>query len=121
MPESRPPIRRRALCAALPLLALLLLAGCAEQRQALLFENDVAREALACLHPRGVFESAGEVRSEGSESFVGTIVWHGEVLHQKYSSRVRVRREEGVAVVTLLDEDSVLPAVRRECRVPLGR
>jgi len=121
MPETRSPIRRRVLLAALPLLAMALLAGCAAQRQSLLFENDVAREALACLHPRGVFESAGEVRSEGSDSFVGSIVWHGEVLQQKYTTRVRVQREEGVAVVTLLDEDSVLPAVRRECRVPLDR
>ena len=112
---------RHSLPALLLLLALPLLAGCTAQRQARLFEHEVAREALACLHPRGIFESTGPVQSEGRNSFVATIVWHGEVLHQPYTSRVRVVREEGVAVVTLLAEDSLLPALRRECRIPLGR
>ena len=110
--------RVRALCFALAAAALLFL-GCGPSHEQL-FQQSLAREALTCLHPRGEFQSAGEVQSEDADTFVGTIYWRGRALQTNYYTKVRVHQTGDVATIAVLDESSLMPAAEG-CQVRLTR
>ena len=97
--------------------AVLLVAGCGPTHEQL-FQQSLAREALTCLHPRGEFQSAGEVQSEDADTFVGTIYWRGRALQTNYYTKVRVHQTGDVAEIAVLDESSLIPAAEG-CRVKL--
>lgn len=110
--------RVRALWLALAA-AVLFIAGCGPTHEQL-FQQSLAREALTCLHPRGEFQSAGEVQSEDADTFVGTIYWRGRALQTNYYTKVRVRQTGDVATIAVLDESSLMSAAEG-CQVRLTR
>jgi hypothetical protein len=81
------------------------------------FQDRIAREALACLHPRGEFQSAGEVKSEGNGVYTGTIYWHGRALDNNYYTKVRMKIEDHLATFFVVEESSLMPAVHQNCQV----
>jgi purine nucleoside permease len=87
--------------------------------QEVLFKEKVARQALACFHPRGEFDSAGEVASEDG-GFTGTIYWHGRTLGKASFTKVRVKTGDQTATVTIVEDNAVMPALSESCQVPLG-
>lgn len=93
--------------------------GCAQQRYEKLFAERLGREALECLHPAGEFESASEVAMESGDVFTGTIYWRGAALGNNYFTKVRVKVENGVGTVYVLEESSLIPAITRDCKIPL--
>jgi hypothetical protein len=103
------------------LVAALLPAGCAGRDYQKLFQESLAKEALTCMHPRGVFESAGEFKDEGNGLYAGTIHWKGAAFEQEHASRVRFKVEDNVAKVYLIDDSAILPAAHQTCEIPLGR
>jgi len=102
------------------LVAALLPVGCAGRDYQKLFKESLAKEALTCMHPRGVFESAGDFREEGDGLYAGTIHWKGAAFEQEHTSRVRFKVEDGVAKVYLVDDSAILPAAHQTCEIPLG-
>jgi hypothetical protein len=102
------------------LAALLLVAGCAQQRFQGIFNEAFARKALSCLHPSGKFQSAGEVHAEGSDAFTGTIFWNGGATQNSYYTRVRVQVDGTTAVLSVVEDTSILPALNDTCRIDLG-
>jgi purine nucleoside permease len=84
-----------------------------------LFKEKIARQALACFHPRAEFDSTGEVQSEEGGTFTGTIYWHGRILGKASATKVRVKTEDSAATVTLVEDNAVVPALAESCQVPL--
>jgi len=109
-------MRIRSLLLAAGMLALL---GCGPGQEAL-FKEKIARKALACFHPRADFDSAGEVKSESSDSFTGTIYWHGRTLGKANFTKVRVKTTASAATVTLVEDNALMPALSETCEVPLS-
>jgi hypothetical protein len=95
------------------------LASCAGQRFETLFTERLGKEALACLHPAGEFQSAGEVEVEGSDAFRGTIYWKGGATENNYFTKVRVKVADGQATVYVVEDTSILPALNQDCRFPV--
>ncbi|HYU32126.1 MAG TPA: hypothetical protein VEW48_08175 [Thermoanaerobaculia bacterium] len=115
----RPCAPSRLLLSAL-LVVVLIPAGCAGRDYQKLFTESLAKEALTCMHPRGVFESAGEFKDEGNGLYAGTIHWKGAAFEQEHASRVRFKVEDNVAKVYLIDDSAILPAAHQTCEIPLG-
>jgi purine nucleoside permease len=88
--------------------------------QEVLFKEKIARQALTCFHPRGEFDSAGEVVSGDGGSFTGTIYWHGRALGKASFTKVRVKTADRTATVTIVEDNAVMPALSESCQVPLG-
>jgi purine nucleoside permease len=107
------PTRRSLLAAG----ALALLA-CGPSHE-VLFKEKIARQALACFHPRAEFDSAGEVQSEEGSTFTGTIYWHGRTLGKASFTKVRVKAGDSAAAVTLVEDNALVPALAESCQVPL--
>lgn len=99
--------------------ALVTLASCAGQRFEKLFTERLGKEALACLHPAGEYQSAGEVEIEGSDAFRGTIYWKGGATENNYYTKVRFKVAEGQATVYVVEDTSILPALNQDCRLPI--
>jgi len=106
---------------ALLLAASLLPAACAGPDYQTLFTESLAKEALTCMHPRGVFQSAGDFKEEGDGVYAGTIYWKGAALENEHSTRVRFKVEEGVAKIYLIEDTAILPAAHQTCEIPLPR
>lgn len=102
------------------LLAALLPAGCAVPDYERIFQESLAQEALTCMHPRGVFQSAGDFKDEGDGLYSGTIHWKGAALENEHTTRVRFKVEEGVAKVYLIEDSAILPAAHQTCEIPLA-
>src|SRR5215208_4989453 len=90
--------------------AILLLAGtallataCSGPDYPTLFETEIAKPALECMHPQGEFQSARDVQMEGDGVFTGSIHWHGRLLNNNYTTQVRVKIDSDVATVYLLE------------------
>jgi len=115
----RPCARARFLLSGL-LLAALLPVGCAGRDYQKLFVESLARQALTCMHPRGVFQSAGEFKDEGNGVYAGTIHWKGMALENEHTTRVRFKVEEGVAKIYLVEDSAILPAAHQTCEIPLA-
>jgi hypothetical protein len=113
------PIPTRFLLSALFLALSLLPAGCAGPDYQKLFTERLAREALTCMHPRGVFQSAGDFKEEGEGVYGGTIYWKGAMLENEHSTRVRFKVEEGIAKIYLVEDSAILPAAHQTCEIPL--
>jgi hypothetical protein len=88
--------------------------------QEALFKEKIARQALACLHPRAEFDSAGQVQAEADGTFTGTIYWHGRTLGKASFTKVRVKQGDSAATVTVVEDNALLPALAESCQVPLG-
>jgi len=71
----RPRAFARFLLSGLLLTLSLLPAGCAGPDYQKLFTESLAKEALTCMHPRGVFQSADDFKEEGDGVYAGTIYW----------------------------------------------
>ena len=106
--------------------SFLLLAGtalfamaCGGRDYPTLFETEIAKPALECMHPRGELQSARDVQMEGDGVFTGTIYWRGRLLENNYTTKVRVKIDSDVATVYLLEEDSLMPASEQICQVAL--
>ena len=102
------------------LLASLLPAGCAAPDYERIFRESLAQEALTCMHPRGVFQSAGDFQDEGDGVYSGTIRWKGAALENEHTTRVRFKVEEGVAKIYLVEDSAFLPAAHQTCEIPLA-
>ena len=102
------------------LLAALVPAGCAAPDYERIFQESLAQEALSCLHPRGVFQSAADFKEDGDGVYSGTIHWKGMALENEHSTRVRFKVEEGVAKVYLIEDSAILPAAYQTCEIPLA-
>jgi hypothetical protein len=115
--------RPRATVARLLLLSLSLLAasmtvGCGpDPRQ--VFQGNLAKETLACLHPRGMFQGVSDFKDEGNGVYGGTIHWKGVALENEHTTRVRFKIEDSVAKVYLVEDSAFLPAVRQSCEIPI--
>ena len=123
-PIPHPTLRRprttlaRPILFSLCLLAALMAAGCGpDPRQ--LFEGSLAKETLACLHPRGVFQGANDFKDEGNGVYGGTIHWKGVALENEHTTRVRFKIEEDIAKVYLVEDSAFLPAARQSCEIPI--
>jgi hypothetical protein len=110
----------RFLLSSLLLTLSLLPAGCAGPDYQKLFTESLAKEALTCMHPRGVFQSAGDFKEEGDGVYAGTIYWKGVTLENEHSTRVRFKVEEGVAKIYLIEDTAILPAAHQTCEIPLS-
>jgi len=71
--------------------------GPAPHRLSLSGGVSLAKEA--CMHPRGVFQSAVDFKEEGDRVYAGTLYWKGSALENEHSTRVRFKVEEGVAKI----------------------
>jgi hypothetical protein len=113
----RPSLARPVLLS-LFLLAALMAAGCGpDPRQA--FQGSLAKETLACMHPRGVFQGASDFKDEGNGFYGGTIHWRGAALENEHTTRVRFEIEEDIAKVYLVEDSAFLPAARQSCEIPI--
>ncbi|HSK78029.1 MAG TPA: hypothetical protein VLQ45_16375 [Thermoanaerobaculia bacterium] len=99
--------------------AALLVTACGGRDYPTLFETEIAKPALECMHPRGEFQSARDVQVEGDGVFTGSIHWRGRLLENNYTTKVRVKIDSDVATVYLLEEDSLMPASEQTCQVAL--
>lgn len=113
-------IGHRARFLALLLLLALAASGCAQQRFSRLFDDAFASKALSCLHPNGLFTSAGEVHAESTDAFTATIFWKGGMTENNYYTKLRVTVDSGVARVAVLEDTSVVPALDDACTIDLG-
>jgi hypothetical protein len=75
---------------------------------------------LTCMHPRGVFQSAGDFKKDGDGVYSGTIYWQGLSLENEHTTRVRFKVEEGVAKIYLVEDSAFLPAAHQTCEIPLA-
>jgi hypothetical protein len=114
-----PALARLALSGLL-LLAALLPVGCAVPDYEAVFRESLAQEALTCMHPRGVFQSASDFREEGDGIYGGTIHWQGAALENEHTTRVRFKVEDGVAKVYLVEDSAFLPAAHQTCEIPIA-
>lgn len=97
----------------------LLAAACSGPDYPTLFQTEIAKPALECMHPQGEFQSARDVQVEGDGVFTGSIHWRGRLLDNNYTTKVRVKIDSKVATVYLLEEDSLMPASEQTCQVAL--
>lgn len=102
------------------LLAALVPAGCTAPDYERIFQESLAQEALSCLHPRGVFQSAGDFQENGDGVYSGTIQWKGAALENEHSTKIRFKVEEGVAKIYLVEDSAFLPAAHQTCEIPLA-
>jgi hypothetical protein len=119
-PTDRRPLALARLLVAGLLLAALVSAGCAAPDYERIFKESLAQEALNCMHPRGVFQSAGDFKDDGDGVYSGTIYWKGAALENEHSTRVRFKVEEGVAKIYLVEDSAILPAAHQTCEIPLA-
>jgi hypothetical protein len=108
---------RLILCLLL-LLAALFAAGCGPDPQQA-FEGSLAKETLACMHPRGVFEGVSDFKDEENGVYGGTIHWRGAALENEHTTRVRFKVEDDIAKVYLVEDSAFLPAARQSCEIPI--
>ena len=119
-PTDRRPLALARLLVAGLLFAALVPAGCAAPDYERIFRESLAQEALACMHPRGVFQSAGDFKDDGDGVYSGTIYWKGRALENENSTQVRFKVEEGVAKIYLVEDSAILPAAHQTCEIPLA-
>ena len=112
------PTHRPALVPSLALVIAALLVGCGPDPQQI-FQAGVAKDALACMHPRGVFQGVSDFKDEGNGVYGGIIHWKGAALENEHTTRVRFKIEEGVAKVFLVEDSAFLPAAQQTCEIPI--
>ena len=111
-------LRRPFILLSLVLTAAGLLVGCGPDPQQV-FQAGVAKDALACMHPRGVFQGVSDFKDEGNGVYGGIIHWKGAALENEHTTRVRFKIEEGVAKVFLVEDSAFLPAAQQTCEIPI--
>jgi hypothetical protein len=117
-PARRRPRSVLALLYCLFLVAVSMVAGCGPDPQQV-FQGSLGKDALACMHPRGVFQGASDFKDEGNGFYGGTIHWKGVALENEHTTRVRFKIEDDVAKVYLVEDSAFLPAARQECEIPI--
>lgn len=120
--KPAPGIRERPqILTLLALPALLALGGCCCSDLEAKWRTSIARQTLECLHPTGIFESTGavscECESTGCE-LAATLYWRGRATDSNYLTKVRVRAADGVGLVYVIEDTSIVPAAS-SCRVPV--
>lgn len=84
-----------------------------------LFQKRIGREALHCLHPTGQFQSAGALEKTGKDIFQGAIYWKGGFLGNNYVTNVKVQVDEHFVRIYLVEDTAILPAINRNCQLPI--
>jgi len=105
----------------LALPVLLVVGGCCCSDLEAKWRTSIARQTLECLHPSGIFESTGavscECESTGCE-LAATLFWRGRATDTNYLTKVRIRATDGVGLVYVIEDTSIVPAAPN-CRVPI--